>query len=194
MNKDLNRTLLEIEEEIKKCNKCELSKLKTNAVPGEGGFQKRIMLIGEAPGRNEDLQGKPFVGRAGKILDELLKEADLTREDIFITNVVKCRPPGNRDPLPNEIKACSPFLEKQIQAMQPKIIITLGRFAMNYIFEKYGIQKSSISQVHGKTFKISSLNGLIKIIPMLHPAVVAYDSSKKQELVNDFKKLKEELR
>ena len=194
MEKKLTEALFEIEEEIKNCTKCGLSKLRTNAVPGEGGFEKKIILIGEAPGRNEDLQGKPFVGRAGKILDELLKEAGLTREDIFITNIVKCRPPANRDPLPEEIKACSPFLEKQIQAMQPKVIVTLGRFAMNYIFEKYGIQKSSISQVHGKTFKISTLNGLIKVIPMLHPAVVAYDPNRKQELINDFKKLKNELK
>jgi len=124
-------TLKSINEEILSCQKCGLYKTRTHAVPGDGNMNADIMFVGEAPGKAEDIQGKPFVGAAGKFLDELLAEIDLKRSDIFITNIVKCRPPNNRDPQDNEISVCWPYLEEQVKLIKPKLIITLGRYAMN---------------------------------------------------------------
>ncbi|OGM99254.1 MAG: hypothetical protein A3C71_01130 [Candidatus Yanofskybacteria bacterium RIFCSPHIGHO2_02_FULL_43_15c] len=167
-------------------------KNKVFPVIGEGSHHARIMFIGEAPGRNEAATGKPFCGAAGKILDELLVSADIDRKDVYITNIVKDRPPFNRDPLPDEINAYGPFLDRQIEIIQPSVIATLGRFSMDYIMRKFGLenQLKSISQMHGKSFKATTNYGEIKIIPLYHPAVAIYNNTTKDTLIKDFQILK----
>lgn len=162
-------------------------------VIGEGSHSAEIMFIGEAPGRNEAATGRPFCGAAGKILDELLESVGIKREDVYVTNIVKDRPNANRDPLPNEIKAYGPFLDRQIEIIQPKIIATLGRFSMQYIMEKFNLNNElkPISQIHGKVFTAKSSYGDIKIIPLYHPAVVVYNINTKDTLKEDFKALKQ---
>ena len=184
----------ELEEQIKNCYLCELSDTRINTVPGAGNRSAKIMFIGEAPGFNEDQQGVPFVGRAGKILDELLGSIGLKREDVFITNIVKCRPPQNRDPTDREKKICSPYLDKQIELIRPKVIATLGRHSMEYIFEKFGIkEKPMISRVHSQVFKVTTLFGELTIIPFYHPAVATYSPTKIGLLKDDFRVLKDFL-
>jgi DNA polymerase len=143
--------------EIKNCKKCSLWKTRRNAVIGEGPLNSNIMFIGEAPGYNEDLQGKPFVGKAGKVFDELLESVTLQRKEVYIANILKCRPPNNRDPLLNEIKNCKNYLDRQISIIQPKVIVPLGNFASFYIFEKYNLKKEKISKVHGKSFSVRTI-------------------------------------
>ena len=157
---------------INSCKKCPLYKHRTNPVPGEGPSDARIMLIGEAPGYNEDKQGKPFVGRAGKLLGEMLKIIGLDRSKVFITNVVKCRPPGNRTPTKDEIKACSPFLDRQIDIIKPKVIISLGNVASEYILNKFSQPVKPMKYINGKVFEISNLKMRVKVIPMYHPAAI----------------------
>ncbi len=162
-------------------------RIKNNFLPviGEGNHCAKIMFIGEAPGKNEALSGRPFCGAAGKILDELLQSIGLDRKEVYITNIVKDRPPFNRDPLPEEIEFCAPFLMRQIEIIKPEIIATLGRFSMAYIMEKFGLMSElkSISIMHGKTF----VAGGIKIIPLYHPAVAIYNIHEKEILKKDFK-------
>lgn len=167
--------------------------LRTNAVPGSGNYDAKIMFVGEAPGYWEDQKGLPFVGRAGKVLDELLAEISLKREDVYITNIVKCRPPNNRDPDEDEIKACSPYLDRQIDIIRPKVIVPLGRHSMSYLLRKFGFEPEPISRIHGKVFEARTLFGKIIIMPMYHPAVALYRPQLREELRNDFKKLKEIL-
>ena len=178
----------EIKKQAENCRKCDLWKTRTNVVFGEGPTNAKVMFIGEAPGFNEDKQGKPFVGRAGKFLDELLTAAGLKREDVYITNIVKCRPPNNRDPTDSEIKACYPYLDFQISHINPKIIVPLGRHASKLVFEKYGLIFEGISKEHGKPREISNLFGKLKIVPMYHPAAAIYNQSLKGVLIEDFKK------
>lgn len=161
-------------------------------VIGEGNHNAEIMFIGEAPGKNEAATGKPFCGAAGNILTELIKSVGLGREDVYITNIVKDRPPGNRDPLPEEIAIYAPFTDRQIEIIQPKVIVTLGRYSMAYIMQKFSLlwEMKSISQIHGKVFDGRVSYGEIKIIPMYHPAVALYQSSLKEQMVKDFQTLK----
>jgi len=161
-------------------------------VIGEGNHCAKIMFIGEAPGKNEALTGRPFCGAAGKILDELLSSADIARNDIYITNIVKDRPPFNRDPEPQEIEFYAPFLDRQIEIIKPEVIATLGRFSMNYIMKKLALEHElkSISIIHGKTFTAKTSYGEIKIIPLYHPAVAVYGTSK-EILKKDFEILKQ---
>ncbi|NJD98530.1 uracil-DNA glycosylase [Thermococcus sp. LS1] len=180
-----------LEEKIKSCRKCSLGELRTNAVPGSGSYDAKIMFVGEAPGYWEDQKGLPFVGRAGKVLDELLAEIGLSRDDVYITNIVKCRPPDNRDPTEDEIKACSPYLDRQIDIIRPRVIVPLGRHSMRYILEKFGFEVEPISKIHGKTFEAHTLFGKIVIMPMYHPAVALYRPALKEELRKDFQKLRE---
>lgn len=163
------------------------------AVIGEGSHHAKIMFIGEAPGRNEAEKGRPFCGAAGKILDELLASAGIKREDVYITNIVKDRPPMNRDPLPDEIAVYGPFLDRQIEIIQPKIIATLGRYSMGYIFNKFGLDLllKPISQMHGKVFEAETSYGKIKIVPLYHPAVAVYNATTKDVLKKDFQILKD---
>ena len=162
-------------------------------VLGEGSHEAKIMFIGEAPGRNEALQGRPFCGAAGKVLDELLLSAGILRASVYITNIVKDRPPQNRDPLPEEISAYGPFLDRQIEIIKPQVIATLGRFSMRYIMEKFGLADyvTSISQMHGKQFNAETSFGKLIIIPLYHPAVAVYDASTKEVLKKDFEVLQE---
>jgi len=166
--------------EVSTCTKCDLCKGRTKAVPGEGNPHARIMFIGEGPGFHEDSQGRPFVGPAGQFLVELLASINLKRSDVFITNVVKCRPPGNRDPLPAEISACNDYLERQIAAIDPEVIVTLGRFSMAKFF---GGEK--ISSIHGRARKV---DGRI-CIAMYHPAAGLHQQSLKDTIRSDFKKI-----
>ncbi|MDP2638708.1 MAG: uracil-DNA glycosylase [Candidatus Azambacteria bacterium] len=156
-------------------------------VIGEGSHSAKIIFIGEAPGKNEALTGRPFCGAAGKILDELLLSADIARSEVYVTNIVKDRPPMNRDPLPEEIEFYAPFLDRQIEIIQPKIIATLGRFSMVYIMKKFGLESEikSISAIHGKMFEADIAYGKIKILPLYHPAVAVYGTSK-EILKKDF--------
>lgn len=168
-------------------------KNKVFPVIGEGDPIASIMFIGEAPGKNEAATGRPFFGAAGKILTELLASVDVKREEVYITNIVKDRPPQNRDPLPEEIKAYGPFLDRQIDIIQPKVIATLGRYSMVYIMEKLGLgaQLEPISQAHGKHFEAKASYGTVTIIPLYHPAASIYNQHLKETLKQDFKIIKE---
>lgn len=161
-------------------------------VIGEGDHFAKIMFIGEAPGRNEAKTGRPFCGRAGDILNELLASVDIKREDVYVTNIVKDRPPQNRDPLPSEIEIYGPFLDRQIEIIQPKIIATLGRYSMNYIMPKLGLslELEPISKAHGKVYDAETGYGKIKVVPLYHPAVAVYNSHTKDVLKKDFEVLK----
>jgi len=151
----------------------------TLPVPGEGNLSAKIMIIGEAPGKNEAATGRPFCGRSGQILDELLSSAGINRADVFITNIVKDRPPGNRDPLPDEIEAYAPYLDRQIDIIKPKVISTLGRFSMKYIMNKFGAGNmlDSIGKIHGKIFNAKASYGDVFIIPLYHPAASIYNGT-----------------
>jgi uracil-DNA glycosylase family 4 len=173
-------TLKEIAAEVSNCTKCDLCKGRTKAVPGEGNPHTKILFIGEGPGFHEDKQGRPFVGPSGQLLEDLIKNIGLKRSDVFITNVVKCRPPENRDPFPGEISACNEYLDRQIAALQPLVIVTLGRVSMSKFF---GGEK--ISAIHGRARK---MNGYI-CIPMFHPAAALRTESYKIALREDFKKI-----
>ena len=186
---DIKKIMLSIEN----CRKCDLWKTRKKPVFGEGSIDTDILFVGEAPGYNEDLQGRPFVGKAGKILDELLESIGLHRSDIYIANILKCRPPNNRNPLKTEIDACTEHLDKQIELIQPKIIVPLGNFACSYIFEKFGLKYDKISNVHGKIFQINTIFGNVKIIPMYHPAVATYNPNTKNTLLADFKMIKKAI-
>jgi uracil-DNA glycosylase family 4 len=172
--------LKEVAAEVSICTKCDLCKGRIKAVPGEGSPHARVMFIGEGPGFHEDKQGRPFVGPAGQFLEELLASINLKRADVFITNVVKCRPPGNRDPLPAEIDACNGYLDRQIATINPQVIVTLGRFSMAKFF---GSEK--ISVIHGRARKI---DGRI-CIAMYHPAAGLHQQSLKESIRADFKKI-----
>ncbi len=177
--------LAELEKKIKKCTACQLAKTRNNVVPGEGNPQADIIFIGEGPGKNEDLQGKPFIGAAGKVLDDLLSQINLKREDIYIANIVKCRPPNNRDPKPEEAKACWPWLEKQIQIIKPKVIVILGRHSLNRFIPGVGI-----SQYHGRALrKEFKPLGKLVFFPCYHPAAALYNGSLRSTLEDDFKKI-----
>jgi uracil-DNA glycosylase len=164
---------------------CGLKEQATQAVPGDGSAEAEIMFIGEAPGKNEDLQGVPFVGAAGKFLSEMLATINLKREDIYITNVVKYRPPNNRDPLPEEITACMPWLHEQIKIIRPKVIVTLGRHAMEHF-----IPGKKISEVHGQAFRRTFDDiGEQVFFSLYHPAAALYNGGMRQTLIEDFKKI-----
>ena len=161
-------------------------------VVGEGTHSAQIMFIGEAPGKNEAETARPFCGRSGKVLDEMLESIDLNRSDVYITNIVKDRPPENRDPSQEEIQMYAPFLDRQIEIIQPRVIATLGRFSMDYIMRAFGLEDSlgQISGMHGKEFVGHRNYGSVTIIPLYHPAVALYDGSNKQTLLDDFQTLK----
>jgi DNA polymerase len=161
-SKELNLSdLTTLAAEIRTCQRCRLAQTRLNAVPGEGPEHAPVMLIGEGPGFYEDRQGRPFVGRSGELLEKLLGSIGLRRRDVFIANVVKCRPPDNRDPLPDEIEACRPYLERQIELIRPKLVITLGRISMGRYFPG-----QSITRIHGQLKRV----GEISYVPMFHPA------------------------
>lgn len=173
--------LKEIANEVAACTLCELHHSRKIAVPGEGPDNSELMFIGEGPGFHENEQGRPFVGAAGKFLEELLAKIDLSREQVYITNVVKCRPPGNRDPEFEEIETCTKtYLNRQIEAINPKVIVTLGRFSMNLL-----IPNVKISNVHGQSFQVKGR----LVVPMYHPAAALHQGSLRPVIENDFKLL-----
>jgi DNA polymerase len=160
-------------------------------VVGEGNLDADIVFIGEAPGKNEAITGKPFCGASGKVLDQLLEHIKLTREAVYITNIVKDRPQDNRDPKPEEIGLYAPFLNKQLEIIQPRVIATLGRFSMEYVMKIFGLEDKldSISILHGKSFNIKTVWGEIIFVPLYHPAVAVYNRKRLGELKKDFEKL-----
>ena len=168
----------EIRAQVEGCRKCPLADGRTQTVFGVGNPEARVMIIGEAPGKNEDLQGEPFVGAAGKYLNELLAVAGLVREDVFIANVLKCRPPGNRDPRPEEIELCTPYLREQTRTIDPEFLVTLGNFSTKFILKT----DIGITRLHGTVQRA----GKFKVFPIFHPAAALYDGSKREALENDF--------
>lgn len=182
LKSDKKQSLDRIKADIKKKNICpDLAQAATNLVMGVGNPDAEIVFIGEAPGKNEDLKGEPFVGAAGKFLDEMLNLAGMNRSDVYITNIVKYRPPNNRDPLPNEKKAFWPFLLREISVIKPKIIATLGRHSMEYF-----LPDMKISAVHGQPKRISLGNDKVVILPLFHPAAALYNGSMRETLIEDF--------
>ena len=170
-------TLGEIAHLVRGCTDCELHQGRTNSVPGEGAPDAELMFIGEGPGYQEDRQGRPFVGPAGQFLEELLESIGLTREDVFIANMVKCRPPQNRDPLPGEIRACSKYLDRQIELIDPLLIITLGRFSLARFFPG-----ESISRARGRLRRHDGRN----VYPVMHPAAALHRAANRETIVQDF--------
>lgn len=161
-------------------------------VIGEGNHEAKIMFVGEAPGRNEAKTGRPFCGAAGKVLDDLLAGVGINRAEVYVTNIIKDRPPQNRDPLPEEIACYGPFLDRQIEIIEPRVIATLGRFSMRYILEKFAVPEAlkSISELHGKIFSAQAPYGPIVVIPFYHPAAAIYNRALIDDLKKDFAILK----
>ena len=178
--------LEEIRAQVEGCRRCPLADGRTQTVFGVGNPSARVLIVGEAPGKNEDLQGEPFVGAAGKYLNELLAIAGLRREDVFIANVLKCRPPGNRDPRPEEIELCTPYLREQTRTIDPEFIVTLGNFSTKFIMKT----EIGITRLHGTLQRA----GRFKVFPIFHPAAALYDGSKREALENDFATLGQLLR
>jgi len=170
--------------EIEKCSDCELSRQRTRVVPGEGPENAALLFIGEAPGFHEDQQGRPFIGAAGQFLESMLGSIGLRRDQVFIANVVKCRPPNNRDPLPGEIQACRRWLDRQIEIIRPRMIVTLGRYSMVRFFPG-----ESIGKVHGKPKKIDG----VMYYPMYHPAAALHQGSLRETIKADMAKIPELL-
>jgi uracil-DNA glycosylase family 4 len=171
-----------LRDRIGDCRRCPLAETRTTLVFGVGDPHARLMFVGEAPGKNEDLKGEPFVGAAGKLLDELLASIGVERSQVYIANMVKCRPPGNRDPEPAEIETCAPLLARQIELIDPAVIATLGRFAAHYVL---GLD-APITALRGKLYHRGGRN----IVPVFHPAAALYDSTKLAVLQDDFKRLR----
>ena len=176
----------EIRAQVEQCHACSLCETRTNIVFGDGDPHARVLIVGEAPGKNEDLQGKPFVGAAGKFLDELLEEAGLKREEVFIANVLKCRPPSNLNPQADEIEACAPFLREQTQSIDPWIIVTMGNFATQFILRT----GTGITHLRGTIQQ----TGRFIVLPVFHPAAAIYDRSKRDVLLEDFRQVGELVR
>lgn len=168
----------ELRVQVESCRRCPLCDGRTQTVFGVGNPHARVMFIGEAPGKNEDLQGEPFVGAAGHYLNELLGCAGLRREDVFIANVLKCRPPGNRDPRPEEIQTCTPFLREQTRTINPEVLVTLGKFSTQFVLKT----QMGITRLHGRVQRA----GKFLVFPIFHPAAALYDGAKREALENDF--------
>jgi uracil-DNA glycosylase family 4 len=179
--------------EVVVCKKCELWKRRKKAVPGEGNPQSKIMFIGEAPGQTEDSEGRPFVGAAGKFLETLILGLELMRKDVFICNIVKCRPPRNREPLPVEIQTCTPYLNRQIKIIRPRFIVTLGAHSTAYIFQEASLSFSGITKARGRFCRAKILGMEVTVFPTFHPAAALYMARYKEQLTNDFNLLKHEL-
>lgn len=180
----------QIKEEVVACQRCELYKTRHLPVIGQGSHEAKIMFVGEAPGANEDKTGVPFCGAAGQILNELLASIGIKREEIYICNILKCRPPGNRNPEMDEIEACTVYLDAQIDIIQPKVIVCLGNFSLRYLFHKYEMENliQGISKMRGKVFDVPGRD--FKLVPLYHPAVATYNRTKYTYLAEDFKVLK----
>ncbi|MBN2880536.1 uracil-DNA glycosylase [Candidatus Woesearchaeota archaeon] len=187
----------ELESICKTCMKCELSKTRTNVVFGKGNIKAKILFIGEAPGKNEDIQGIPFVGAAGKELDKLLNKIGLSLDDAYIANILKCRPPENRNPNNEEIKLCTPYLIEQIKLINPEVICTLGNYSTKLILAKCNPDNmksiEGITKLHGKSKIIVLDEKEVKVIPIYHPAAMLYNPKLRETMSIDFEKIKEEI-
>jgi len=197
---DLNSQLLEAFEklaiEVNECRRCGLWRSRRKPVLGDGKIDAIIVFIGEAPGYWEDVKGKPFVGSAGRLLDEILRENSISREDVYITNVMKCRPPENRDPRPEEIESCKVYLDRQLDLIRPRIIVTLGKHSTAYVFSKVGIPFKSISEVQGKLYEMEFWGAKVYVIPSYHPAAALYNIRFRDDIGNAIKlakRVKDEL-
>jgi uracil-DNA glycosylase len=194
--KEREKLMREIQEEVTALKESPLYEYRVEndylPVIGEGSLNAKIMFVGEAPGRNEAKTGKPFCGAAGKILDQLLESVGIERKNVYITSIVKDRPPKNRDPLPREIEIYGPFLDRQIEIIQPQVIAALGRYACEYIISKFGLasELEPIGKLHGKVFDAKLSFGPIKVVALYHPAVAIYNSNTKDQLKQDFQVLK----
>ncbi len=193
-NEQSGEVLDQISSQIMKCRRCPLWVEATHGVPGEGSRCARVMFIGEAPGEQEDTLGRPFVGRAGKVLDSLLARTGLSREDVFIGNIIKHRPPGNRDPKPDEVIACTPWLEHQVNAIRPPLIVPLGRHAARYVLGRMGVEFVKITDISGTVFEGEPFGFPQKVIPVLHPAATLHNPLSRGHLEEDFRHLGELLR
>ncbi len=189
---DVTSKLKLVRDEVIACQKCSLYQTRQNPVVGTGNHHAKIMFVGEAPGAQEDKTAHPFCGASGKFLDELLNHAGVRREDVYIANLLKCRPPGNRDPEFQEIETCTGYLQRQITAINPSALCSLGRHSMSYLMQKLGLgdKLKSISQIHGQVFVAREWLPGIKFIPFYHPAVAVYNSGMKEALKKDFEVLK----
>ena len=176
----------ELIHQIRECRKCTLWKKAKNPVPGEGDLNTSLMMIGEAPGYHEDIKGQPFVGSAGRVLDELLMSIGIKRNEIFIGNIIKHRPDENRDPNEEEIKACGSYIERQIQIIKPRLIVTLGRHSTKYVMSNVDIEFRGISEIRGKVFEKHLFGIRLKIMPTFHPAATLYNPTYRNFLENDF--------
>jgi uracil-DNA glycosylase family 4 len=185
------KKLKEIEARIRECRKCSLWKGRKFPVPGEGNPSSRVMLVGLGPGYNENEQGRPFVGRAGRFLDELLRLGNLKRGDVYITNVIKCYLPDNRPTQP-QIRACTPHLERQIEVIGPEVILALGNVAASHLMKKFGLGPEPVGRVHGRVFPVSNLQFRGRLVPMYHPASALYNPGMKETLKKDWENLKED--
>ncbi len=187
-----------LSEEIKNCKGCILHRNRENTVVGEGNLNAEIMFIGEAPGYYEDKKGRPFVGAAGRVLNSLLSSVGLKREEIYITNLVKCRPPENRNPTREEIRSCSRFLNAQIDLIDPEIICTLGNLSTDFILDRFGVfvqpQYRKMRYLHGREFAAKKGEKYIKIVPFYHPAVAVYRNEMRDVLERDFKQFFQKIR
>ncbi|MEM1526157.1 MAG: type-4 uracil-DNA glycosylase [Ignisphaera sp.] len=183
----------ELEESIKTCFRCPLHRYRRNPVPGEGSKTSKVMLIGEAPGATEDEMGRPFVGAAGKLLTLTLESIGIKREDVYITNVVKCRPPQNREPIEEEIENCSIYLESQISLLKPKVVVTLGNIAGKKIFSLASKPWNGVTRMRGKVYKLTILGFEVHVIPTIHPAAALYNPAMRTILLNDLKLVKDLL-
>ncbi len=171
------------------CERCGLWESRTNAVVGSGSLDAEIVLVGEAPGRTEDELGLPFVGRAGSVLDEILGKAGLSRDDVFIMNLVKCRPPNNRKPKRLEIYSCEPYLVEQLEIIEPKVIAPMGNSPLGYFFRRYSFDRSVIGDVHGEASRVDESWGRVTLFPLYHPAAAIYNRDLTETLERDMKLL-----
>jgi DNA polymerase len=183
----------ELIDEVGQCQRCRLWEHAKKAVPGEGSLDASIMLIGEAPGYWEDVKGRPFVGAAGKLLDELLSSIHLKRQDVYIGNIIKHRPPNNRDPRKDEVEACSPYLDRQIRIIEPSIILTLGRHSARYVLSKVDVKIKGITEIRGRIYVEKLFGFPVRIMPTFHPAAALYNPEYRSALEQDFQRIKREL-
>lgn len=190
-DKSKTKQMNQITASVRSCGNCGLTETRNKVVLGAGNLDSKIVLVGEAPGRKEDESGLPFVGSAGKLLDRLLHAANLTRDDIFIGNIIKCRPPKNRRPRKSEVAACEGYMMEQLEIMRPEIIAPMGNSSLSYFQDRFGLEKKVIGDVHGKVYEVEASWGMIKLIPLYHPAAAIYRRHLLGDLEKDMKKLSE---